>query len=109
VFIEDGLAGIIRHEQGHYIHTSMMAKSKSQEWDRLYSKISGLESKQNFHNKDMGYDKDTPIKQISSYSQSNSMEGFAEVFQLMTHPTFNRKKYKKEVQPLFDFMEKNVL
>lgn len=106
VYLNQGLAGTLRHEYGHHIHVNSMPRDKAREWDDLHTKVSGLEGKWNANNTEMGYDKHTPLKQISSYSQANSMESFAETFALMTSPTFDRKKYEPEVQPLFDFMEK---
>lgn len=109
VYANGGLAGTIRHEQGHWIHSTKLPRDKAAEWDALHTAVSGLASKQNHLETGMGFDKQTPLKQISSYSQANSMESFAETFSLMTHPNFDRKKYGKEVQSMFDFMEKEIL
>lgn len=107
-FIQNGMAGTLRHEYGHHVHSSQLPKPKVKEWDELHTQVSGLPSKQNHKDQHMGYDKDTPLKSISSYSQANSQESFAELFQLMSHPSFKREKYPKEVQPLIDFMEKEI-
>lgn len=107
-FIQNGMAGTLRHEYGHHIHSSQLGKAKVKEWDDLHTKVSGLDSKQNHMDQNMGYDKETPLKKISSYSQANSQESFAELFQLMSHPSFKREKYPKEVQPMIDFMKKEI-
>lgn len=107
-FIQNGMAGTLRHEYGHHIHSSQLDKAKVKEWDELHTAVSGLSHKQNHLDQNMGYDKDTPLKKISSYSQANSQESFAELFQLMSHPSFKREKYPKEVQPMIDFMKKVV-
>lgn len=108
IFIQNGMAGTLRHEYGHHIHSSQLDKAKVKEWDDLHTQVSGLDSKQNHLDQSMGYDKQTPLKAISSYAQANSQESFAELFQSMSHPSFKREKYPKEVHPMIDFMSKEV-
>ena len=107
-YLNGGLAGTLRHEYGHYIHSEVMPRGKAKAWDALHEQVSGLPAKQNHHDTFMGYDKDTVLKNISSYAQTNSMESFAETYALMTSKKFNKKDHHPSVHPLFDFMEREV-
>ena len=104
----DGLNSTHRHEYGHYVHSTAMPRTKAKEWDDLYTKVTGLAASASYEASDYGLNHKTPLARVSSYSQANSKEGFAEVFSVMSNPKFSRTQYPKELKDLFDWMDKEV-
>lgn len=107
VLMDGGIHGTMRYEYGHGID-ARLPKVAQEEWKGLYSGITGIKADAKYEATQWGTNANTPLKQVSSYAQSNSEEAFAETFSLMTNPLFNRRQYPKEVQPLFDFMDREV-
>lgn len=103
-----GLNSTHRHEYGHYVHSTAMPKNKAQEWDSLYTRVTGLPANASYEASNYGYDHRTPLITLSSYAQANSKEAFAEVFSVMTNPKFSRTQYPKQLDDLFDWMDKEV-
>jgi hypothetical protein len=109
--VGDGLAPVIRHEIGHYIH-QRLSDTQGRRWHEISAAQmmrfgipwGGLGTRNEDDMFEWYQKPDMTGEAVSVYSLANQRETFAETFAAVTHPEFDRSIYGLEAGEMLDFM-----
>lgn len=108
--IDPSMNGILRHEYGHHVE-SLLTPDQRHQWLKAhgqwgYGSLGAGQAREEWGAyKRRPQSNPHPEGGLSAYARSNEAEAFAETFNLITHPDFDRSKVHHSVAPMVDAME----
>jgi hypothetical protein len=96
-----GMAGILRHEYGHYIWNRLRDTDRVHFRELIAPFRSDEPSNRGGGNRYGGLE-----KKLTFYAASNYEEVFTEAFAIWSDPRFDRGRFPADIHPVFDWLER---